>query len=84
MDAGKSDYFISETRKFDTLLTSLGVSHTYDENDGNHDEIYWKIHMDEYINWDKVITKFSIPNKHIISLGLRKLKFLFHERNSGR
>ncbi len=52
MDAGKSDYFISETRKFDTLLTSLGVSHTYIENDGNHDEIYWKTHMNEYIIWD--------------------------------
>lgn len=61
MDAGKNDYFISETRKFDALLTSLGVSHTYIENDGNHDEIYWKTHMDEYIIWDSSLWT-PIPN----------------------
>jgi enterochelin esterase-like enzyme len=52
MDAGKSDYFISETRKFDALLTSMGVSHMYIENEGNHDEKYWESNMKEYIIWD--------------------------------
>jgi enterochelin esterase-like enzyme len=52
MDAGKSDYFITETRKFDALLTSMGVNHAYIENEGNHDEIYWESNMKEYIIWD--------------------------------
>ncbi len=62
MDSGKSDYFISETRRFDALLTSLGVHHTFIENEGNHDEIYWKAHMNEYIIWDS-IGWIPVPNR---------------------
>jgi enterochelin esterase-like enzyme len=44
-DCGVDDESIRENREMDTLLTHLGVPHTYREFPGSHDWGYWRQHV---------------------------------------
>ncbi len=46
-DIGKDDEDLEDNRRFDRLLTSLGVPHTYEEFGGTHGWGYWKVHLRE-------------------------------------
>ena len=36
---------------FETRLTETGIPHEWHLNVGNHDEVYWKSHVEDYIRW---------------------------------
>lgn len=44
-DIGTDDEDLEDNRRFDRLLTSLGVPHTYREFSGTHGWGYWKVHL---------------------------------------
>ena len=44
-DCGASDGELEDNRRFDRMLTGLGVPHVYREFPGSHGWGYWKIHL---------------------------------------
>ena len=46
-DCGVEDESIENSRRFDRLLTTLGVPHTYHEFPGTHRWNYWSRHLRE-------------------------------------
>jgi enterochelin esterase-like enzyme len=51
MDSGQRDRYINRAREFDQMLTGLKLPHTWILNSGEHDEVYWKTHLGEYLKW---------------------------------
>ncbi|RKP44109.1 esterase [Cohnella endophytica] len=51
LDCGDQDgyKFYEGTEKLDRILKSRGVSSEYHPNKGNHDDAYWKSHLEEYL-----------------------------------
>ncbi len=46
-DCGKEDELIEGNRKLHQQLNDLNISHTYKENSGKHEWIYWETHIKE-------------------------------------
>jgi S-formylglutathione hydrolase FrmB len=44
-DCGSDDESIKENRELDTLMTKLGIAHTFHEFPGTHDWGYWRTHL---------------------------------------
>jgi len=44
-DCGADDESAADNREFDSLLTKLGVPHSYHEFPGTHDWKYWRTHL---------------------------------------
>ncbi len=46
---GTEDFLIEPNRAFHAHLDSLGINHTYVEGTGNHDFVYWRKHIKEFV-----------------------------------
>jgi enterochelin esterase-like enzyme len=51
LDIGRSDRYLSQAKSFEQLLSDRHIVHTWQLNDGDHDEVYWSAHTPEYIQW---------------------------------
>ena len=51
LDIGRSDRYLSQAESFEQLLSDRHIAHTWQLNDGDHDEVYWNAHTPEYIQW---------------------------------
>ncbi|WNH11954.1 alpha/beta hydrolase [Thalassobellus suaedae] len=54
-DCGKDDLLIEGNRKLHQQLTDLNIEHTYKENPGKHEWIYWETHIKETIQFFNAI-----------------------------
>ncbi len=50
-DCGNEDLLIEGNRTLHKELVSLGIEHTYKENSGKHEWIYWETHIKETIQF---------------------------------
>ena len=51
LDAGDKDQAFSGVYNFVDLLAEKGVPHEWRLFTGFHDEVYWGVHVDEYLRW---------------------------------
>ena len=51
MWCGLEDGLLESNRNFDGLLTDLGVSHKYEESEGNHTWKWWDLHIQGALEW---------------------------------
>lgn len=42
---GERDSLVGDSRRFDTLLSELGVEHVYEESEGDHSWQWWDLHI---------------------------------------
>ncbi|AUP80507.1 alpha/beta hydrolase [Flavivirga eckloniae] len=56
-DCGKEDELIEGNRKLHQQLNDLNIAHTYKENPGKHEWIYWETHIKETIEFFDDILK---------------------------
>jgi len=56
-DCGVDDQLIEGNRKLHQQLTELNIGHTYKENSGKHEWIYWETHIKETIHFFDTILK---------------------------
>jgi enterochelin esterase-like enzyme len=53
IDAGLNDRpeILESSRWFENLLTQRNIAHEWHLFAGYHDEIYWKLHLEQYLRW---------------------------------
>ncbi|MBM3136900.1 MAG: hypothetical protein FJZ98_01795 [Chloroflexi bacterium] len=51
MDSGRLDPEIKSAIAVEAVFNQLGLPHTWNLNEGRHDEEYWRAQVDEYIHW---------------------------------
>ena len=51
LDIGKDDWVIHNIRQLHEDLQAVGREHTWALNEGAHEDVYWKAHMKEYVEW---------------------------------
>jgi enterochelin esterase-like enzyme len=51
MDSGRLDAAIKTAYRTDAVLNEKGVPHTWQMNEGRHDEEYWRARMPDYMSW---------------------------------
>ncbi len=56
-DCGKDDELIEGNRKLHQQLVDLNIDHTYKENPGKHEWVYWETHIKETIQFFNDILK---------------------------
>ena len=48
---GVSIVFLENSIRFDSLLTSLGVEHRYDQSEGDHSWRWWDMHIQDGLDY---------------------------------
>jgi len=51
MCCGSEDFLIAENRDFHETLTRLGITHTYEEESGVHDWVFWNRFIPRSLDW---------------------------------
>jgi len=51
LDVGDHDQELGYDRQFDDLLTRHDIPHEWHLYAGEHDEVYWQTHVEEYLRW---------------------------------
>jgi putative tributyrin esterase len=51
LDCGRGDAFLDQNRAFVATLSSLGLSHRYDEPEGGHTWTYWRARLPHSLSW---------------------------------
>ena len=51
MWCGDNDYLLDNSIRFDSLLTSLGVEHKYEQSEGDHSWRWWDMHVQDGIKY---------------------------------
>lgn len=51
LDIGASDYLRSNTIRLHEDLLAAGVPHTWNLNEGRHEDAYWEAHVADYLEW---------------------------------
>ncbi|HLF89820.1 MAG TPA: alpha/beta hydrolase-fold protein [Anaerolineales bacterium] len=51
LDIGENDNLLEKALWFENLLNENNISHEWYLNLGNHDEAYWKTHLEQYLRW---------------------------------
>lgn len=51
IDAGDQDRDLGSITQFESLLSDNEIPHEWHMYNGDHSEIYWHAHVDEYIQW---------------------------------
>ena len=51
MWCGDDDYLLGNSIRFDSLLTSLGVEHKYEQSEGNHSWHWWDMHIQDGLDY---------------------------------
>lgn len=51
VDIGQNDAGLPQALWLAELLDSAGLPHEWHLNQGTHDEIYWSMHVEEYLRW---------------------------------
>lgn len=59
VDCGVDDFLIEENRAFDAHLTTLDISHEYEEHPGGHTWEYWDRHIQDTLAFFKPILKLG-------------------------
>ena len=54
---GAEDFLINENRDFHETLKKLNISHTYEEESGVHDWIFWNRFIPRSLDWLEALTK---------------------------
>jgi len=57
MACGTDDFLIEENRDFHQYLTKLKIKHTYVEDDGVHDFVFWQKYLLNSLEWLEKINK---------------------------
>ncbi len=51
IDIGRSDPEVDTAIKFENVLNQHGILNEWHLNEGRHDEDYWRLHIQEYLDW---------------------------------
>jgi enterochelin esterase-like enzyme len=51
MDIGDADKDWRNAKEFEEMLTLLKIPHEWILQKGNHTEVYWSAHVEEYLRW---------------------------------
>ena len=51
MWCGDGDYLLENSIRFDSLLTSLGVEHRYEQSEGDHSWRWWDMHIQDGLDY---------------------------------
>jgi enterochelin esterase-like enzyme len=51
IDIGRSDPEVDTAIKFENVLNQHGMLNEWHLNEGHHDEDYWRLHIQEYLDW---------------------------------
>ena len=51
IDIGNYDRYLEAASQFQSALTAYRATHEWHLNEGTHDELYWRNHVNEYIEW---------------------------------
>jgi enterochelin esterase-like enzyme len=51
IDIGRSDPEVGTAIKFENVLNLHGILNDWHLNEGRHDEDYWRLHIQEYLDW---------------------------------
>jgi enterochelin esterase-like enzyme len=51
IDIGRSDPEVGTAIKFENVLNQHGLLNEWHLNEGRHDEDYWRLHIQEYMDW---------------------------------
>ncbi len=51
LDVGDQDKELGSVRLLEDLLSQFGIAHEFHVFSGDHSEVYWRQHVDEYMRW---------------------------------
>jgi len=51
LDIGEKDRYRKPAEEFEALLGKYAVPHEWHLGAGQHDEVYWSVHVEEYLRW---------------------------------
>jgi enterochelin esterase-like enzyme len=51
LDVGEQDKELNYLTRVDADLTTANIPHVFVVESGEHDEIYWRAHVEEYLRW---------------------------------
>lgn len=51
LDIGKDDWVLNNTYRLHEEMLAAGIPHTWQLNDGRHEDAYWSAHVAGYLDW---------------------------------
>ena len=55
LDWGETDFLRTGQQQLDALLTAAGIAHQTTVNSGGHNDGYWRVHLQEYLDWQTAV-----------------------------
>jgi len=51
LDSGSSDRYLPDAKRFESALTAIHLPHSWIMRNGEHNDAYWRSHVEEYLRW---------------------------------